>query len=380
MATRKRRSNGEGTIFFDKSRGRWIALISLPDGRRKKASALTQKEARLKLVEMLADLENHGAVFDQRSRFQELSSLWRAKVVEAKPMAPKTREMKRWALDRLDSLLGDVKLVDLNAERIEGALEVMAAEGLSRESLNKIKSVLNQLCVFGERRGLLRKNPVSIVELPGNLPERKQRRSLTVDQATTLLEASSGDRLHALWATMLMLGLRPGEATALQWDAVDLDNLVLHVRKNLRKVDTVFELSDELKTKRSRRSLDIPPPLVDALRSHRDYQDLERMQAGPAWSTDWDGLVFTSLTGTPLDLSNVRRDFGRATEAAGLGHWSPNELRHTAVSLLSAAGVPLEHIADVMGHEGTRMTSQVYRHLVTPSIGAAAGPMGEIFG
>ena len=74
-------------------------------------------------------------------------------------MAPKTREMKRWALDRLDTLLGDVKLVDLNAERIEGAFEVMAAEGLSRESLNKIKSVLNQLCVFGERRGLLRKNP-----------------------------------------------------------------------------------------------------------------------------------------------------------------------------------------------------------------------------
>ena len=181
MATRKRRSNGEGTIFFDKSRGRWIALISLPDGRRKKASTLTQKEARLKLVEMLADLENHGAVFDQRSRFQELSSLWRAKVVEAKTMAPKTREMKRWALDRLDSLLGDAKLVDLNAERIEGALEVMAAEGLSRESLNKIKSVLNQLCAFGERRGLLRKNPVSIVELPGNLPERKERRSLTVD-------------------------------------------------------------------------------------------------------------------------------------------------------------------------------------------------------
>jgi integrase len=50
------------------------------------------------------------------------------------------------------------------------------------------------------------------------------------------------------------------------------------------------------------------------------------------------------------------------------------------VSILSAAGVPLEHIADVMGHESTRMTSQVYRHLVTPSIGAAAKPMGDLFG
>tara|TARA_B100000315_G_scaffold59396_1_gene53902 strand:+ start:83 stop:397 length:315 start_codon:yes stop_codon:yes gene_type:complete len=103
MGKSRKRANGEGTIFFDKSRGRWIALISLPDGQRKKASAVTQKEVRLKLVEMRADLENHGAVFDQRSRFQELSSLWRAKVVEAKVMAPKTRELKHWALDRLPS-------------------------------------------------------------------------------------------------------------------------------------------------------------------------------------------------------------------------------------------------------------------------------------
>ena len=40
----------------------------------------------------------------------------------------------------------------------------------------------------------------------------------------------------------------------------------------------------------------------------------------------------------------------------------------------------LEEHVGTLGHEGTRMTSQVYRHVVTPSIGAAAGPMGEIFG
>ena len=63
---RKRRANGEGTIFFDNSRNRWVAQISLPDGRRNKASTLTQKDALLKLAEMQDDLKNHGADSDGR--------------------------------------------------------------------------------------------------------------------------------------------------------------------------------------------------------------------------------------------------------------------------------------------------------------------------
>ena len=51
-------------------------------------------------------------------------------------------------------------------------------------------------------------------------------------------------------------------------------------------------------------------------------------------------------------------------KAAGLGHWTPSELRHSAASLLSAAGVPLEVIADVLGHASTRMLEQHYRHQV----------------
>ena len=68
------------------------------------------------------------------------------------------------------------------------------------------------------------------------------------------------------------------------------------------------------------------------------------------------------------------------TERAGLGAWHPNELRHSACSLLSAAGVPLEHVADILGHDGTRMASRFYRHAVAPAVGAAVAPMAEMFG
>jgi integrase len=47
---------------------------------------------------------------------------------------------------------------------------------------------------------------------------------------------------------------------------------------------------------------------------------------------------------------------------------------------LSAAGVPLEQIADLLGHKSTRVTSQVYRHLLVPEVIAAVEPMEAAFG
>ena len=60
---------------------------------------------------------------------------------------------------------------------------------------------------------------------------------------------------------------------------------------------------------------------------------------------------------------NVRRDFRRALALVpGLNpsEWTPRELRHSFVSLLSDAGVPLEQISQLVGHSGTTVTELVY--------------------
>jgi integrase len=380
MSTQTKRPNGDGSVFFDGSRNRWVAMLSLPDGTRRKRTAIKKSDAHTLLRKMHVDVDVDGGICDQKSRFGDLSSLWCVKVLEARQMAPATRAAKRWALGRLDSELLRTRLVDLTPDRIEEALASMAADGLGRESLIKIRSVARQICKFGEGRDLMRKNPVPMVELPADLPASKEGRSLTEAQAMVLLEVASKHRLRALWLVMLTLGLRPGEAAALQWASVDLKEGNLHVRHNLRKVDRSFEITEELKTKKSKRSLSMPPVLIDVVHKHERIQVTERSKAGEAWDRGWPDLVFTSVSGTPLDPSNLRRTFKRLTVSAGLGEWSPNELRHSCVSILSESGVPLERIADLVGHDGTRMTAKTYRHVVTPSIDAAAGPMEELFG
>jgi integrase len=92
------------------------------------------------------------------------------------------------------------------------------------------------------------------------------------------------------------------------------------------------------------------------------------------------GLVFCTRTGTELAAGNVRRSFKAITKAAGIGDdWTPRETRHTFVSIMSDNDVPIETIADLVGHKGTSVTERVYRHQLKPVITKGATTMNTIF-
>jgi len=92
--------------------------------------------------------------------------------------------------------------------------------------------------------------------------------------------------------------------------------------------------------------------------------------------------VFTTSVGTGLDAANVRRDLRRALRLVpgiDADEWTPRELRHSFVSLLSASGVTIEEIAGLVGHQGRRVTEQVYRHELRPIIQTGATAMDALF-
>ena len=117
---------------------------------------------------------------------------------------------------------------------------------------------------------------------------------------------------------------------------------------------------------------------VDALRAHVERQGQERAAADARWS-DHD-LVFCTRTGAPLDAANVRREFRAACTAARIGErWTPRELRHSFVSLMSSSGVLIEEIARLVGHASSRTTEVVYRDELRPVLTTGAEAMDTLF-
>ena len=73
----------------------------------------------------------------------------------------------------------------------------------------------------------------------------------------------------------------------------------------------------EPKTRQSRRTIIISQVAVAALRAHRVMRAEERLAGGPEWN-EWDGLVFTTNRGQPLNGSVVTHRFQVILEKAGL--------------------------------------------------------------
>jgi integrase len=100
--------------------------------------------------------------------------------------------------------------------------------------------------------------------------------------------------------------------------------------------------------------------------------------AGPLWKDN--GLVLATRLGRPLDASHVRRDFKKLCGDAGINaDWTPRELRHTFVSIMSQQRVPVEEIAHLIGHSNTATTETVYRKELRPAIFTGAEVMDNVF-
>jgi integrase len=213
---------------------------------------------------------------------------------------------------------------------------------------------------------------VNVADLAGTPAGRPGRpsKSLTLAQSAALLKVSSGTRIGAYIALSLGTGIRTEEARALRWDAVDFgDPHATPPRPPCVAVWRSVRHGGDTKTLRSRRTLRMPAFAVEAL---RELQEREGTDTGP---------VFATRDGSELDAANVRREFRAAISAAGItGTWTPRELRHTFVSLMSDSGVPVEEIARLAGHASSRTTELVYRHQLRPVMEKGAEAMDQLFG
>ena len=126
--------------------------------------------------------------------------------------------------------------------------------------------------------------------------------ALTSAQAHALLDAAKGRRLEMLYRVALWMGLREGEVLGLRWQDIDFDARTMRISVTVQAVGGKVIMGTP-KTVKSRRTLPLPPVLVDGLRAHHIRQLQERLIAGASWQ-DYD-IIFPSSVGTPISPRNL---------------------------------------------------------------------------
>lgn len=219
------------------------------------------------------------------------------------------------------------------------------------------------------------------------MPAKAAIKPLDVDQATSFLKVAGKHRLGALFSVALACGLRLGEATGLRWEDVDLETGEIQIRQQLQRVGKSLVLLP-LKTEKSRRTLALPRVCIDALKAHRKRQLAERLKSGDRWTDT--GLVFGTYrqtkegkgramrVGAGLEPRNVLRILYNVLDAAQLPRCRFHDLRHSAASLLIAAGVELVEVSMLLGHSEVRVTADLYSHLQKQTAAKAAHRMDAI--
>jgi len=389
-AKRQRRGHGEDSIYWDSSKHRYVGAVSLgfaPAGTRirRKVTGRTKAEVRSKLRELHQEVDS-GLRPRQGYTMSDALDDWLAHGLN--DVSARTVTLYQGTIvPLLSERLGTVKLKDLTAGDVQDALTAVAAR-MSTRTVQISRNVLVRAIRQAERDGLAARNVAALVKPPKGQRAGRPSKSLTLEQATALMDAAKGTRLEAYIILSLLAGLRTEEARALRWDHVvgwtggqwqpvteagfDHGQLAVFVWRSDRA-------GGDTKTPKSRRTLALARRCATALREQKIRQVADRLAAGWLWQDH--NLVFASTIGTPLDDHNVRRQFRKITESAGLGStWVPRELRHTFVSLLSAHGVPVEAIALLAGHNQTATTELVYRHQIVPALTRGAEVMDQIFG
>lgn len=353
-----RRRDGELEIGWRDAEGkqRW----RLAPGRRLKAArtALAEEHARRGRGERVAS--------DPRLTFDRAADAWwDARVVK---LRDETQATYKAGLRHLRRRFGRRRMTDISATDVARYVSGKQSDGLKGWTLKGHMTVLSSVFTYaGRHMGLVAQNPITLldrVERPSS-DDEKVKRVLNAEEVSSLL-AAVDDGYATLFALAGETGARLAEVLGLAWEDIDLDEQTVAITHQLSRARRGRPARRvRLKTRRSRRVLEVTPRLVSKLRAHK---------LASAHSKPHD-LVFCGRDGRGYDHRNIGgRVLARAVERARLGAVADasgevvlpaptfHSLRHSHASALIAQGWDIEEVSARLGHADVATTQRTYVH------------------
>ncbi len=352
----------------------WDAYDPTTGGRRQKSRGgfRTQKEAQTHLATVITQTVQGSYVEPSKVAFGRfLQDEWLPAISgTVRPLTYRNYKDRVRMVAKRD--IGAVPLRAVSGGHLTALYGELERDGLSVGTRRFTHAVLRRALNDAVRWGKLARNPAAAANPPAASESRAQ--AWSDRELRTFLAHVEGDRLYALWRLAATTGMRRGELLGLTWRHLDVDAARLRVEQQL--VPTAGGVTfGAPKSKRSERTIALDPGTVDALRAHREVQQLERDVAGLAYA-DAD-LVFCNELGAPIHPHVLTRTFTRHRNAAGIPTGSLHVLRHTAATIALSKGVPLHVVAGRLGDRAETLLA-TYAHLLPHSDEVAAETIAAV--
>ena len=358
--------NGDGSLYFENSRGTWRATYRVPgDPRIRTVRAKTRAEAVQRRDRAIA---SQGAYADTASSFSSSTTVaqlaaWWLKTEARQSVRPSSfgAISNRLTASRLGAL-ANVPVVDLRSEQVV-AWKSDLLDRLAPSTVADTRVTLKQVLDQAVDHGLIARNPVDKVK-PPTVEDKKDRRVLTRDEVAKLIIACDVSRYSAAVAIMYTTGLRVSEVLGLAWEDVDLDAGTAHVRRAVIEAKGTGKQLGPPKTKGAKGVHHLAPISIERLRERKLAQDEERERASTLWRTYTSeesvvSLIFTAEDGSLGSRQRIDQLVRRKAEALGIDTkgLGTHVGRRTVIDTLRNAGVPLDDIAHHVGHANTSTTA-----------------------
>lgn len=351
----------------------WAVIIDLPrdpeTGKRHQQWHTvhgTKKDGERVLRELLHSVETGSYVKPSRITLGQWLQEWCQSYV-GMHTSPRTAESYQSEARRhFIPALGVIPLTHLQPQQLQSyyahALSKGRTDGkggLSPRTVQYHHRILSEALSHAVKMGLVGRNVAEAVDPPR--VERNNWQTLAPEDVPKFLEAARKTPYYVLFYTALYTGMRLGELLGLRWCDVDVDVASLSVVRALYKRCGVRKMV-EPKSSHSRRRIALSPSLALLLRQYRAEQEARGILLGKP--LDDSGLVFSNISGEPLDPGVVSHTFARVLKKAGLPHIRFHDLRHSHATLLLKAGIHPKIVSERLGHANISITLDTYSHVL----------------